>query len=532
MNLQDLGSSPINPENPAGEDIRYLPVFEELQAEVDKLSSPSAAAESIDWQKISTLAAEILRGQSKDLLVASYFSVAQVHLSHIQGLELGLQVYIDLLKNFWDTLFPQMRRMRGRIAAIEWWIEKCESAIRQRAPDILDETVKERIRGQCQQMSQILQQCLPDTPLALQSIIRVIEEIPSGLSPASSLPADNTEPEVKETPEPKASPPPEQQSRPAPLPVSSPPLRSEADTTGSLDSLLKNLNHTAAALLEQDISDPLSYRLLRFSVWSTIEDLPPVTEGKTLVPPPDPQMAAILRDLFNRGDWTSVVTAAEYQLPQYIFWLDLNRFSTIALEHLGPPYQRASECLARETSSFVARFPGLIALKFSDGTPFADKETADWLQSLSSGGTESALDQIPMAGGDASDPSAVRLSEVTQQALVLIKANNLLDAVTLFQKEMRLAFSAKDKMLWRLALCRIFIHSRNADLAVPHFDRVLEDIQIHRLEEWDPAIALQGLKAVWTGFQKVSDKTVRERAALVLHQIARIDPVEAVRIGK
>jgi type VI secretion system protein VasJ len=97
---------------------------------------------------------------------------------------------------------------------------------------------------------------------------------------------------------------------------------------------------------------------------------------------------------------------------------------------------------------------------------------------------------------------------------------------------MRRALSAKDTMLWRLALCRIFVHSRNSDLAVPHFDRVLEDIQTHRLEEWDPMLALQGLKAVWAGFQKVSDKAVRERAALVLHRIARIDPVEAVRIGK
>ncbi len=532
MNLQALGSSPINPDNPAGEDIRYRPVFEELQAEVDKLSSPSAAAESIDWQKVSTLAVEILASQSKDLLVASYFSVAQVHLSHIQGLELGLQVYIDLLENFWDTLFPQMRRMRGRIAAIEWWIEKCESALRRSVPDTLDETVKDRIRGQCERISQILQQCLPGTPLMLHSIARAVEEIPSGPPPAPPLPVDSPEPDVKETPEPKTSSPPEPQSHPAPLPANPPSQRSEADTAGSLDSLLRNLSHTAAVLLEQDISDPLSYRLSRFSVWSTIDDLPPVTEGKTLVPPPDPQMAAILRDLFNRGDWSSVVTAAEYQLPQYIFWLDLNRFSASALEHLGPPYQRASECLARETSSFVARFPGLAALKFSDGSPFADQETSGWLQSLSAGGTESGLDQMPTAGGHASDPLAVRLTEVTQQALALIKANNLLEAVALFQKEMRLALSAKDAMLWRLALCRFFVHSRNPDLAVPHFDRVLEDIQTHRLEEWDPMLALQGLKAVWTGFQKVSDKAVRERAALVLHQIARLDPVEAVRIGK
>ena len=531
MNFPALGTSPVSAESPAGEDIRYQPAFEDLQAEVDKLSSPSASAESIDWQKISRLAVEILSNQSKDLLVASYFCVAQIHLSRIQGLELGLQVYIDLLENFWDTLFPQMRRMRGRIAAIEWWIEKSESAIRQMLPDTIDDTVKDRIRAQCEHIDQILVQCLPDSPPASHSIMRAVEEIPSGVPHPAPPPAAKPAPEVPETPEPKISLPPQQSAQPAPPPASPPPPRAETET-GSMDSLLRNLQHNASILLEQDLSNPLPYRLLRFSVWSAIDDLPPVADGRTLVPPPDPQTAAILQDLFNRGEWNSVITAAEYQLPECIFWLDLNRFSTIALEHLGSSYQKASECLAQETSFFLIRFPGLAALKFSDGTPFADKETQEWLQSINLGGTTHSIDQVSMMGGDLSDPLTTRLAEVMEQAQTLIKEKNLIEAVTLFQQEMRLAFPVKDKMLWRLALCRILIHSKNADLAVPHFDRVLEDIEIHRLEEWDPILALQGLKAIWAGFQKVSDKTVKERAALVLHQIARLDPVEALRLGK
>jgi hypothetical protein len=40
MNFPALGTSPVSAESPAGEDIRYQPAFEDLQAEVDKLSSP------------------------------------------------------------------------------------------------------------------------------------------------------------------------------------------------------------------------------------------------------------------------------------------------------------------------------------------------------------------------------------------------------------------------------------------------------------------------------------------------------------
>jgi type VI secretion system protein VasJ len=567
MNLPALGTSPISAENPAGEDVRYQPVFEDLQAEVDKLSSPSAAAASIDWQKISTLAAEILSNQSKDLLVASYFCVAQIHLFRIPGLEIGLQVSIDLLENFWDTLFPQLRRMKGRIAAIDWWIEKCESAVLQILPDTIDETLKKRICAQCVHIDKILEQHLPDSPATLHSIVRVIEEIPSEASLPAPSPADKPEPESITVPDPDTPSPtqqrepsspvpdhpppteetgqeetvtpvlktslPEPNAQPAPLSVAgTSPTGPEKDSTESMYDLLRNLQYTASALLGQDLSNPMSYRLLRFSLWSTLEDLPPDTDGITILPPPDLQTTAQLLDLFNSGNWTSMVTAAEYWLPEYIFWMDLNRFSIVALENLGPQYLKAAACLAQETAFFMARLPGLTALKFSDGTPFANKDTQDWLQSISRQGTALPLDQVSMAEGNTSTPGTARISEVSQHAQNLLKDNNLIDAVSLFQQEMRLAFSLREKMLWRLALCRFLIQSPHASLAMPHFDKILEDIQTYRLEEWDPMLALQGLKIMWSGLQKFPDKMAKERAAMVLHQIARIDPVEALRTEK
>jgi type VI secretion system protein VasJ len=535
MDLQTLGISPISEENPAGEDIRYKPVFEDLQAEVDKLSSPTAAIASVDWGKVSSMAAEILSKESKDLLVAAYFCVAQIHLSGIEGLELGLHVYSDILANFWDTVFPQIRRMRGRIAAIEWWVEKSEIAIGMMKPNRLSETVKDRIVAQCGYIDQILARCLPDSHPSIHAILRAIEEIPLESSQEASPSVERTEPakpEVTAEPEPKSSPSQQQTTTSAPPPASPPPPKPTVDAKTSIDALLQSLRQTAITFLKQDLTDPLSYRLLRFSLWSIVKNLPPDTEGKTLIPPPDPQIVTILRNLFNKGDWNSMVTASEYQLPQSIFWLDLNRYSAIALENLGLPYRKASECVAQETAFLMARLPGLSALKFSNGTPLADKETCDWLQSIALDGAALSIEQTPTTGENASDPMAARLTEVMQQAQTLAKEKKVIDAVSLLQQEMRLAYSVKDRMLWRLALCRILIHSKNADLAVSHFDQILKDIETYHLEEWDPMLALQGLKLIWAGFQKVSDKEVKERAAHVLHQITRIDPVEALRIGK
>jgi type VI secretion system protein VasJ len=533
MNLQTLGVAPVNPENPAGEDVRYQPIFEGLQCEIDKLSSPSAAAASIDWGKVANLASEILADKSKDLLVSAYFCVSQITLGGVEGLELGLRVYADLLDNFWEDLFPAKKRMRGRIAAIEWWVERSEIAIGQIAPSMVEESVLSRIRVLCEHIDGVLGQHLPDPRPTVHPVLRAVETsllLENQVAPpgGQELPApqDDMVSQVQEIAAPQHIPP----------TTSAPEVRAtqktESDPGNTLSALVRSLQSLATGIFEQNQADPLSYRLLRFSLWAPVVNLPPIIDGKTIIPPPDPQMAAIVRDLLARGDWRQVVTAAEYQLSQYIFWLDLNRFSAIALENLGPSYKKAADCLAQETAFFLVRFPELVTFRFSDGTPFADKETGDWLESVSLAGAAFSIDQVPVSGGSSSDAVSEKILSIMPQCEDLVKGKNLLGAVALLQQEMQQAVSVKDKMLWRLALCRLLVVSGNAALALPHFELILEDIETHKLDKWDPAFALHGLKAVWAGYLKVSDKAVKEQSVRVLHQISRINPVEAIRIGK
>ena len=90
MELPELGITPITADAPAGEDPRYLPAFEQLQSEVEKLSSPAGGC-APDWEKAVTLAAEVLEKHSKDLLAASYLSVALIHTRRLEGFSLGLK---------------------------------------------------------------------------------------------------------------------------------------------------------------------------------------------------------------------------------------------------------------------------------------------------------------------------------------------------------------------------------------------------------------------------------------------------------
>ena len=49
MDIHSLGKEPIQQDQPAGLDVRYEPEFEQLQAEIDKLSMPSASG-GTDWK--------------------------------------------------------------------------------------------------------------------------------------------------------------------------------------------------------------------------------------------------------------------------------------------------------------------------------------------------------------------------------------------------------------------------------------------------------------------------------------------------
>ena len=59
MDLLQLGKNPIQPDQPAGAEIRYSPEYEALQAEMDKLSLPRLAG-TMDWEKVVVQASAIL----------------------------------------------------------------------------------------------------------------------------------------------------------------------------------------------------------------------------------------------------------------------------------------------------------------------------------------------------------------------------------------------------------------------------------------------------------------------------------------
>jgi type VI secretion system ImpA/VasJ family protein len=118
-----LGENPIAGDKPAGDNARYDPEFEQLQAEVGKMENPAGG--EIKWQLVVDLSRNILQNKSKDLLVAAYFAYGLLQQQGYQGLLEGLGVVNSMCATHWDNgMFPD--RPRARESALDWLIDRVQ----------------------------------------------------------------------------------------------------------------------------------------------------------------------------------------------------------------------------------------------------------------------------------------------------------------------------------------------------------------------------------------------------------------------
>ncbi len=517
MELADLGKQPIRPEQPAGDDVRYDPMYEELQAEVDK---PPSAAGGTDWEKVAKISAEILSTKSKDLLVASYLAIALIQTKKFEGVEIGCGIYRDLIEGHWDALFPAKARMRGRIAAIQWWAEKAEGVLEHLPKGPYAEARINALNGNLREVDRLLAEYLEDAPS-----IRPLLDF------AGSLEAITPPPEPK-APEPKPvsapSRPPEgstgtpgaepsvPRAEEGPVEVTSP------ETAQSvLGKALGDLARVADYYREESLSNAAAFRLARVAAWSAVESLPPSEDGRTNLPAP--YAADTLRGLLEAGQDEALARAAEQNLIENVVWLDLNFWSSEALDRMGEGYESAAEAIRQETAHLLRRLPGLEELKFDDGTPFAADETRAWLKGLSAGAGGAGGG----SGAAAADPSA----KGVRQARELVAEGRVAEAARRVQQGLRGGASRKDAFHWRIALCALLVETSEARHALPHIEEILKEIDHFRLEEFDPELALKGLKAAWAAFRANEGLVPEERLVEIQGRIARVDVSAAMSLG-
>jgi type VI secretion system protein VasJ len=444
------------------------PAYEALNGEIEKMADPSATGIT-DWQRVAELASGLLTDKGKDIQVACYLGAALVHQQRVEGLGIALKILGDLVENYWDTMFPPAARIRGRRAALEWWLERILSEFSGVTVPPLSPEELAVLKTNFERLDTQYRAKDPDGPM-----LNRIGSLINGFS-------------VKEA----AAPAGEGSTAPAAAQdgALSGPI---ADSGAALEVALIRIGQIAGKLREEKVANPLAYRLARIAIWTQLEQIPPVgPEGRTAVPPPPGQDLEMLKSL-RTGEAEPIVAFAESRLSEYPFWIDLNRASSEALKRMGESMNEAESAVRRETVNWLNRLPGLESAVFSDGTPFADTGTTSWLAearaafgggSSSSGGSTAGLDEALVAA----------LKEAQEQA----DGGKFLDAVATLDAYSRATASERVRLVLRIRLCEMIIsNDSNRDLR-PYLAPLLETVDRHHLESWEPALAAQALSLIY-----------------------------------
>ncbi len=497
--------APIPGAAPAGVDISYDPDFTRLAEEIEKLSS--LAGEMPDWGFVIHECERTLREKSKDLRVMGWLVAARTHAGGFAGIAEGLTLYAALAKAWWPSLYPPVNRLRARAGQVEWLWGTLAKRVTALPATAAEAPLVRSLEPLVAELGAFFAEALKDSdptisPLRIavrEKIRQLPEEAPPPAPPPPPPPPTAAAAPANEPPAAPAAPPapiapiaaaPVAPTAPAPPP---PELGEIALDTSSMKGLdeaqdaarplrgpLMTLAHHSRRVAP---TSPWPYRLLRVAAWLTIEKAPEVENGKTFVRAPKPQEREQLAALFAAGHWEGLLHSAEEALGEHPFWLDLHRYVALALENRGADHRSARQAVGRETTAFLQRVGGLPQLLFFNGTPFASRETIDWLD-----GERARFGAANGRAGASSGGSADESPAFTEVLAALGGDDGNEDALATALASAERLSSPRERFRALLAVGHAAQSGARTDLAIAVYERLLPEVDT-TLERWEPALA-------------------------------------------
>jgi type VI secretion system protein ImpA len=130
--------APIAGENPAGESLKYVGVYDQIRearrADDDlEQGDWKRETKTADWARVIDLAADALASKSKDLQICAWLAEALVKVHGFEGLRDSLALARGLHELFWEGLYPEAEEgdLEGRANAVSWMDRQLASAAKE-----------------------------------------------------------------------------------------------------------------------------------------------------------------------------------------------------------------------------------------------------------------------------------------------------------------------------------------------------------------------------------------------------------------
>jgi type VI secretion system ImpA/VasJ family protein len=441
----------------------------------------------------------------------------------VKGLTAGLQGIDALTTSYWKEMYPPLDRRRGRRRILAFLIEQLRDTF---PPDPSPADVEpedaaglpaaircldaltdrwEQLMGELPPPTRGLRKRLCALQTAAEAGAPSENDAPErDEADALSSPARcSAEPSSADSFSPQRPPPassgpasvPAEPPSPAAVPSDAPPGGNEpaaSDPPSEADLL-----RWAGRLLDEDPTDPRSYRLLRLLRWDPISRTPPHEKTRTSLPAPTPSRREALQRLFDAGNDALFLEQAEaaFQQPPFHFWLDLQHLLCKTLNRAGPSFLSAHDAVRTEILRLFQRLPALLDLQFSDDTPFARPETKRWITQQPALSPPGALSDSTAS----TDASATGAPETDAVGSALSAATDRLsrDGLAAALQHLQDASSdrsARTRFRVRLGMAVLCIEDGAPRLAYPLLQSLAAEGQRRNLDRWNPDL----LADVWT----------------------------------
>ena len=480
-----------------GASINYEADFDVCKTEIGKISG-------VDFTLIETLCRKMLAEKSKDMRLLCFLSFVYLHDAKWEMFADVFDGFAKLAQQNYDAMFPD--RERAKQNAIKWMSEpRYNEAAAAQKPADADYDHITRLLASLTALKGILQEKFPEG-----------SPFPSGLYAT----VQNWEKACK--PKPKA----EAGAAGAGTAVGDP-----MDTPKQAQGIARK---AAYFLIEKEPQKAMGFRLMRSIRWDIFDKAPPSENGKTQLAPPPADLASSLSAMITNKEFKPALDKAEvaFTAGANHLWLGLQRIAAAACQGLGEQYLPVEQAILFETGLFIRRIPDLLKLSFSDGSPFCDEATKEWI-------TKQVLpvfsqEGTAMAKKDAGAPGGDKVEKEKKEVAVLTASGKTEAALDLLQSAIRNSSNERDNFRRSILVCTLLMSAKQPDIALSILESLVEKIQLYHLDKWDPDLAVEAwsimvkvLKAARANKPAPQQASMTDKQNSILSKISQIDPKKA-----
>lgn len=461
LSLWDNWLQPLTDGDGAGEDPTYDDDFQLMREEINKLSG-------IDPEKLCQWAEKILSHTVRDLRVVTWYTFARLQQEGESGLCEGLQLLTAMLTRYGERCHP--RRANARKSALEW----LSSTKMLDTLSLWPEATREQT-SQTAAILTLLETLLENGPEndrpSLDGLSRALE---ARLAGSGGL--DGFTPQHGGATE---------NSPVATFRASMPDI-----TVKSEGEFLSQAKVLSGWLAEQPDGWLASHRLMIAVRWDPVGQLPALdASGRTRLSPPKPDYRAQLKRLYLQQSWTELVKQASAMFCEggNRFWLDLQWYLWQGLTRAGQPWDRWADYITSDLKLLLARLHGLEQLCWSDGTPFADEVTLNWI-------AEKVNDDISgMGDGPAVVAEGGQIDDILAlEAEAMAKGDSGGPEAALGWLQSRPGGdSPRSRWLQRLVMARVAEQFGRNEMALHLLGELTSRAPLLTLNDWEPALLFE-----------------------------------------